>query len=64
MKGSPKSYICRCSSCTVGHVVLVTNDQSMVWATALKPLSLIHSSVAVSSDIRYHTPAVLQVLVK
>ena len=42
---------------------LITKNQSMVLVIALKPLCSVCSSVAVSSDTRYHIPAILQVLV-
>ena len=46
------------------HMVLVASNQSIAGVIALKLLCLVCSDVAVSSDARYHTPAILQVLIK
>ena len=42
----------------------VTYSQSVVWVIAFRPLYSICSDIVVSSDTKYRTPAVLQVLVK
>ena len=61
--GGPEVLFFQCSFSTVGLVVLVARAQSMVSVIALKLLCWICPGV-VSSDIKYHTPAILQMLVK
>lgn len=63
MKANPTLVFASAPFPTVGHIVLVTNDQSMVRVIALKRLCSVCSGFAVSSNTKYHTHAILHELV-
>ena len=61
-KGVWNCCTCQCSFHAVSHVVSVLYNQSMVWVIAIKLLCSICSGIVVSSDTKYNTPDILQVL--